>query len=64
VSEQRAAAERQNRILAELERLHMLLAPAAPRLRAGRPLVQDWDQVQQENLKQFEVKDNGKPLRR
>jgi hypothetical protein len=51
--------------IAELqERVHLLLAPHAERLKA-RPLqVPSWEQVQQENLKQFKENNDGKSLRR
>ena len=39
----------------KIDRLLMLLEPQAARLRAGRPVpVKDWDEVQRNNLKQFE----------
>lgn len=43
----------------KIDRLLLLLEPKAARLRAGRPPVQDWDTVQQQNLTQFEEKSNG-----
>lgn len=41
----------------KIDRLLMLLEPQAARLRATRPPVPDWDEVQRDNLKQFEEKE-------
>lgn len=48
----------------KVDRLLMLLEPQAARLHGKTPRVPDWDEVQRENLTQFEEENNGKSIRR
>lgn len=48
----------------KVDRMLLLLEPKAARLQDRRPLVTDWDEVQRQNLQQFEESNDGKSIRR
>jgi hypothetical protein len=53
-----------NKVVESLEHLINLVEPKAGRLRAGAPLVLDWDEVQRQNAAKELENNDGQPVRR
>jgi hypothetical protein len=53
-----------NKVVESLEHLINLVEPKAARLRAGAPIVLDWDEVQRQNAAQELENNDGQPVRR
>jgi hypothetical protein len=58
------AADAAGRLEEGHKRLIELVEPKAQRLRDRAPAPPDWDEVQRQNLQQFEENKDGKPVRR